>query len=180
MIRNGIDLDQLAALEQQLETVPEAGALSVRLRTRWDGGYGASTRAEELVVGGERSPRDHEVTGDLPQVFGGRDRGPGSGELLLAALGTCITQRLAELAAVRGIDLEGLEVVATGDLDVRGTEGIDGVRPGFQRIGIRVEVAASDDVGDLLGDAVRTSPVADSLSAGVTMVSDVRRSATTR
>ena len=178
MICNGIDIDQLAAFGELVTTNPEAAAVAARVRTAWTGGYSARTDTEELVCGGERISRGDTLPVDLPQQLGGEDRGPAPGELVLAALGSCVAQGFIEAAAINAIPVDRLEISAEGHLDLRGTAGVEGVRPGLSRIHLDVEVesGASVEVLDgLLAEAVRLSPVADSLTAGVSIGADVRQ-----
>ena len=46
-------------------------------------------------------------------------------ELLLNALGACLMSGLANIAAARGIDLEGVTATVEGDIDLRGILGLD-------------------------------------------------------
>jgi uncharacterized OsmC-like protein len=178
MICNGIDTDQLAALGEVVATDPEAATVSARVRTAWRSGYSVRTATEELVCGGELISRSATLPVDLPRELGGDDQGPAPGEMVLAALGACVAQGFIEGAAVTGIQVDRLEVSARGHLDLRGNAGVEGVRPGLSKIHLDVEVesSAGDDVLDgLLAEAVRLSPVADSLTAGVAIDADVRQ-----
>ena len=72
--------------------------------------------------------------------------GPGtaacSGDLLLGALAACAQVTCQMVAAAMGIEVERIEAVAEGDLDLRGTLGIDGARVGFETIRLRLELDA--------------------------------------
>ena len=74
--------------------------------------------------------------------------GPGtaacSGDLLLGALAACSQVTAQMVAASMGIEAERIEVVAEGELDLRGTLGIDGAPVGFDQIRLRLEVDAPD------------------------------------
>ena len=115
---------------------------------------------------------------DLPQALGGEDRGAAPGELLLSALSACVTQAFVEVAAVQGVLVRGLRMTAEGELDLRGTAGIGEVRPGLShvRLDLEVDSNASDEiVEELVAAAVRTSPIADTLTAGVAIDVSVRQ-----
>jgi uncharacterized OsmC-like protein len=166
MTRNGIDATETLAYIGLLGEQPEAGAVTIRTRHRWDTAYAVDWHAEELTVAGERLARDHALTIDVPEDMGGTDAGPVPGEALLAALGACVSQQLVELATLRGIDIDGLEVTCEAEVDLRGSYGLAG-RPGLTgaTIDARVRSAVDDDVlAELLQEAVRTSPAADSLA----------------
>jgi uncharacterized OsmC-like protein len=74
---------------------------------------------------------------------GGPGTGACSGDLLLGALAACAQITCQMVAAATGIETERIEVTAEGDLDLRGTLGIDRDAPvGFDAIRLRLEVDA--------------------------------------
>ncbi|TVR25221.1 MAG: OsmC family peroxiredoxin [Nitriliruptor sp.] len=178
MICNGIDTDQLAAFAGLVTSGPEAVIVSTRVRTRWEERYRTHVAAEGFELGADRIPRSATLSVDRPQELGGTDGGPAPGELILAALGSCVAQTFVEAAAMTGVRVDRLELAAQGNLDLRGNAGVEGVRPGLARIHLDVEVACDADEGvvdALLADAVRRSPIADSLAAGVQVRASVRQ-----
>lgn len=83
--------------------------------------------------------RGHTIKVDEPPPLGGQDLGANPVEHALIALASCQAITYRFWAAQLGIELEGLEIIAEGDLDVRGFFGFDdSVRPGFT--GVRIEV----------------------------------------
>ena len=177
MICNGIDTDQLAAFAGMVTSGPEAGIVSAHVRTRWEERYHTHVAAEGFELHDDRIPRSATLSVDRPQALGGSDRGPAPGELILAALGSCVAQTFIEAAAMTGVRVDRLEIAAEAHLDLRGNAGVEGVRPGLTRIHLDVEVesdADEDVVVALLADAVRRSPIADSLTAGVQVGASVR------
>jgi uncharacterized OsmC-like protein len=170
MICNGIDTGQLAAFGELVVDDPRTAIASARVRTRWEERYRTRVSTEEFAVGGERVIRGATLTLDRPRVLGGGDGGPAPGELVLAALGSCVAQAFLEEASMSGVEVERFELSAEGHLDLRGNVGVEGVRPGITRIDLDVEVESSagpEVLDGLLAGAVRRSPVADSLAAGV-------------
>lgn len=76
---------------------------------------------------------------------GGPGTGPCSGDLLLGALAACAQVTCQMVAAAMGIDAERIEVVADGDIDLRGTLGVSREAPvGFEAIRLRFEIDAPD------------------------------------
>jgi uncharacterized OsmC-like protein len=74
---------------------------------------------------------------------GGPGTGACSGDLLLGALAACAQITCQMVAAATGIDAERIEVIADGDIDLRGTLGIGREAPvGFEAIRLRIEVDA--------------------------------------
>lgn len=76
---------------------------------------------------------------------GGAGTGACSGDLLLGALAACAQLTAQMVAEAMGIRAEKIEVTVEGDLDLRGTLGIDPSAPvGFKAIRSRIEVVAPD------------------------------------
>jgi uncharacterized OsmC-like protein len=74
---------------------------------------------------------------------GGPGAGACSGDLLLGALAACAQITAQMVAAALGIETTRLEVIAEGDLDLRGTLGVDRTAPvGFEAIRLRFEIEA--------------------------------------
>ncbi len=98
---------------------------------------------------------------------------PCSGDLLLGALAACQEITLRMVAAAMGIALESLEVEAIGELDLRGTMGVDRDAPvGFTSIRCETHVAVQDDgrperARRLLENAERYCVVLNTLRSGV-------------
>jgi uncharacterized OsmC-like protein len=85
------------------------------------------------------STRGHAVKVDEPQSLGGQDLGANPVEYALISLASCQAITYRFWAAKLGIELDGLEVTAEGDLDVRGFLGFDErVRPGFTVVRLEV------------------------------------------
>ncbi len=76
---------------------------------------------------------------------GGPGTGACSGDLLLGALAACAQLTCQMVATSMGIPVRSLEVQVDGDLDLRGTLGVDkSVGAGFDAIRIRFEVDAPE------------------------------------
>jgi len=84
---------------------------------------------------------------------GGEGTAPCSGDLLLGALAACAQVTCQMVAASSGIETTKIEVTANGELDLRGTLGIDREVPvGFDRITLRFDVEGAGDRRDELID----------------------------
>jgi uncharacterized OsmC-like protein len=74
---------------------------------------------------------------------GGPGTGACSGDLLLGALAACAQTTCQMVAAATGIETERIEVVAEGEVDLRGTLGLSREAPvGFESIRLRFEIDA--------------------------------------
>jgi putative redox protein len=85
------------------------------------------------------SSRDHVIEVDEPGVLAGGDLHANPVEYALASLASCQAITYRFWAAKLGIELDGLEIAAEGDIDLQGFFGLDtGVRPGFTAIRLDV------------------------------------------
>jgi len=128
----------------------------------------SSSRITLTARGGEASERmPTECSVDLGRAIyeaqahpgvGGPGTGACSGDLLLGALAACAQLTCQMVATAMGIDARRIEVVVEGDLDLRGTLGIDrDVSAGFEAIRLRFEIDAPDaSAEDLEGLIDRT------------------------
>jgi len=82
---------------------------------------------------------------------GGEGTAACSGDLLLGALAACAQLTLQMVATAMGIPVRHLEVHVEGDIDLRGTLGLDKeVGAGFQDIRVRVDVDAPEATAEQL------------------------------
>ena len=86
--------------------------------------------------------------------------GPGSaacsGDLLLGALAACAQVTCQMVAASMDLPVRSIEVVVEGDLDLRGTLGMDrDLGVGFQEIRTRFEIDAPDADDEALAELIR-------------------------
>jgi uncharacterized OsmC-like protein len=82
---------------------------------------------------------------------GGEGTAPCSGDLLLGALAACAQVTCQMVAAASKIETTKIEVTADGELDLRGTLGIDREVPvGFDRITLRFDVEGAGERRDEL------------------------------
>lgn len=96
------------------------------------------------------------VQAGLHPATGGSGVSACSGDMLLQALVACAGVTLRAVATNRGIDVTG-RVLAEGDLDFRGTLGIDRTAPvGFRAIRLRFELE-SDATSEELDALIRTT-----------------------
>ncbi len=153
-------------LERALLRRPNAGLqIDAAATARWHGG----TRVLCTHVNGA-----HVLT-DMPESMGGDGTGVTPGWLLRAGLASCTATMIAMLAALEGIQLEVLEVVASSRSDVRGMIGIadangNPVEAAPRDMELRVRVSATGGIApnalrDLVERANRCSAVSRALQA---------------
>lgn len=111
------------------------------------------------------------VKAGLHPATGGNGALVCSGDMLLQALVACAGVTLRAVATAKGIELRGGSVSAEGDLDFRGTLGVDREAPvGFKAIRLRFDldaVATDDELAALQKLTERYCVVYQTLASGV-------------
>ena len=163
-IKNGVNVDQLVETINAVQEMPELAKFEFRTKTNWiEGGHCVSSAKSFYGVGQEDATRQETFTmeADHPEVLLGKDKAATPAEILLHALGACLTGAMAYHAAANGIELEGVESSLDGDVDLHGFLGLDeNIRKGFNGINVKFKVK-SDATEDQLRALAQFSPVFD-------------------
>lgn len=180
-IVNGFDADTLGAFFETLEQNPEGGHATFSTHSRWRGGDDrVSSRMAGYEIDGERlhhQEREHRAETDELRELGSTDTAPSPGELLMSAVGSCITATTRAYAVTKGIRLTRVEVAVEADMKLHGMFGLDAsVRPGLRELRATIRIA-----GDADGEALREvallgyqfSPVRDTVHDGAPVTPDV-------
>lgn len=159
MMRNGVDMERVNALKEEMRKDPAAGKKTLSGITSWSGGAHSTT-----IV------RNFAIPADEPALLGGTGRGASPTELVLTGLSACIAVGIAYSAAEDGIEVNLIEIDVAGDLDLRGFLEIGDLRPGLAEIRLTVRVdadAPQELIEELVHHGYRRSPVAASLEGRV-------------
>ena len=120
-------------LKQRYRADPSTAMITLRA----SGSQGEAPVACSIEVG----RAIHEA--QAHEGVGGAGTAACSGDMLLGALAACAQVTGQMVAAAMGIETKKLEVQVEGDLDLRGTLGIDPDTPiGFQSIRLRFDIDA--------------------------------------
>ena len=136
---NGVDVPTLFATIAAVDAQRELCDFRFRATNRWQAGtHSRNTIKSFYGAGGEQEHvREFAVDADHPQVLVGSDQAPLPVELLLAALASCLTSGIGNIASARGVRLQEVESVIEGEIDIQGILGLsDEVRNGFRNIRI--------------------------------------------
>jgi uncharacterized OsmC-like protein len=180
--RNGVDTARLFATLDAVKAQPEAARFRFSVDNRWISGTHNRNQISTFFGVGAEQQREatFAVEADHPAVLVGGDAAPTPAELMLAALASCLTSGLGNIAAVRKITLESVESRVEGDIDLRGVLGLsDEVRNGFEQIRVSFRVrgdAPPAELRKLVEQAVARSAVYDVLTHGVPISVDVATS----
>lgn len=117
--------------------------------------------------------RDHQVVTDSPPDFAGYNLGPGSPELQLGILGSCLAHSYLIQAARLGVPLDAIDVTVSGQLDARAG------RPGFEAVPVHphdlaytvriVSPASREAVARLEAEVDRACPILNLLRSPQTV-----------
>jgi uncharacterized OsmC-like protein len=177
-IRNGVDTATLFATLDAIKGDPELAKFQFRASNRWiagthsqstiDGFFGAKQEMRHAVP--------HHADTDHPAVLVGADNGPTPVEYLLHALASCLTAGLANIAAVRGVNLTEVTSTVEGDIDLLGILGMSTeVRNGYKQIKVTFNVKGDDPekLRQVVEQSRQRSAVFDVLTNGVPVSVDV-------
>lgn len=163
---NGVRVRSFFETLDTIRRDPALGHFQFRAHNQWlDGVHTRSTIKGLYGAGAEQHTRDTPfvVETDLPGVLEGGEHAPSPVELLLAALGSCVTTTLVSQAAIRNIHLDSVDVRVAGDIDMRGFLGLSEHRkPAFGeiRVSVRLESGAPDaDLERIVELATAHSPL---------------------
>jgi uncharacterized OsmC-like protein len=138
---NGINVDDLFALIDNVKREPAKGKTNWHVTTTWQGQARSRAEIENYEIGGERVPRRFSIDIDEPRELGGSNSFANPQEHLIAALNACMTVGYAAQCAVRGITLESLAIETEGEIDLRGFLGIDPAVPqGYENLSYTVRI----------------------------------------
>ncbi|WP_207591711.1 OsmC family protein [Halomontanus rarus] len=175
---NGVDVAQLGQAVEAITGDETIGQFRFRAETEWTDGLQCVTAIDDFDQAGERiHTQEFRIEGDEPEQILGKRTAPNAVELLLAALGSCLSVGYAANAAAMGIELEDLRFELEGDVDLRGFLGIsEDVRAGYNSVTCTAYVDADASEAELaeLRDRVETtSPLMDTITNAVPVETDV-------
>ena len=132
---NGIDIDDLSDVLRDVQRDPAKAMAEFRVKTVWQGRARSETTVESYSIGGTRMARNFTVAVDEPEELLGENSAINPRELLMTALNSCLMVSFVMGAAIKGIELESIEIETEGKLDLRGFLGVDrDVAAGFETI----------------------------------------------
>jgi len=157
-------------LKERYRADPEASRITLRAR--------GSTTDEAVTCSVDIGRMLYEAQAHVG--VGGPGTGACSGDLLLGALAACAQVTTQMVATSMGIPYERIEVAVEGDLDLRGTLGLDRDVPvGFDAIRVRFEVdapeAGEEQLAALHEKAERYCTVLQTLRTPPTITTELTR-----
>ena len=174
-IVNGIDTEQIQGMMAAVKKQPQMAQAKIFAKTKWKSGFNNEASVKDFEMGGAMNTTSRKrpfiIAGDHPPELLGTNKGAASVEVLLAALGHCISNGFAMYGAAMGIPVESVTIDVEGDIDLQGLLMLPEpgkVRPGFQEIRATYYVksaAPRDQLEKLAKLSEDFSPVRDSIRA---------------
>jgi uncharacterized OsmC-like protein len=179
-IDNGVNVEALHGARAALTEAPPAAAFKWRAQNEWGNGTHSRSTVEKFFGLGEEQAHTQAfvLDTDHPAQFAAGDNGITPIEMMLAGLAGCLTAGIASIAQHRGIQLRSVVANVEGDLDMRGTLGIDpDVRNGFGDVTVTYDIeadATSAEIAALVAQSQKRSPVFDIMTNPTTVTVSVR------
>ena len=178
---NGVDVPTLFATLDAVKAQNDIAAFQFRASNTWVGGTHSRTTYSGFFGAGQEMQHKHEtvVEADHPAVLVGNDHAPTAAEYLLHAIAACLTSGIANIAAVRGVELTKVTSTVEGDIDLLGILGLssDGsVRNGYRQIKVTFDIEGDADdetLRRIVEQSRRRSAVYDALTNPTPVVIDV-------
>lgn len=178
-VRNGVDTATLFATLDAVKGNKEIAKFQFRASNTWVSG----THSRSTIHGFHGAMQEmehaqaHSFDADHPAVLVGADKGPTPVEYLLHALATCLTAGIANIAAVRKVNLSEVTSTVEGNIDLLGILGLgEGqVRNGFQDIKVTFSMKGDDPakLREVVEQSRARSAVLDVITNGVPVVIEV-------
>ena len=177
-IRNGVDTATLFATIEAVRGNNEIADFQFRATNKWvSGTHNQSTLHGFFGATQEMTHKQPFIfDADHPAVLVGQDNGPTPVEFLLHALAACLTAGIANVAAVRGVNLTSVESTVEGDIDLLGILGLsDDVRNGYEQVRVSFTLRGDDPekLRAVVEQSRKRSAVFDVLTNGVPVSVDI-------
>lgn len=141
---NGINTHDLQGAIDAITTNPENGQTHWAVSSRWVGGTRSDHHIDSCRIGKAEVFRRFTLSTDEPLQLCGTNQFANPQEYLLSALNACMMVGYAAVAARMGITLTKIEILTTGDIDLRGFLGIDpSVASGYESLEQTVRLAGN-------------------------------------
>jgi uncharacterized OsmC-like protein len=174
---NGINVADVRDLIAAVQANSKNGMTRWRVTNTWQGRMQSAARIDGFEMGGEQVRRPFEFDVDEPLELGGANRFANPQEHLLAALNACMTVGFTALCALNGVEIETLEIVTEGDIDLRGFFGLESsVSPGYDQLKTVMTVkgsASQETFQEIFQAMLATSPNVHNITRPIALASSL-------
>jgi uncharacterized OsmC-like protein len=179
-VDNGVNVTALLDARKALTEAPAAAQFKWRAKCDWvKGTHSRSTVETFFGLGEEQKHRStFSFDADHPEIFASEDHGATPVEIVLAALGSCLTAGVAAVAQNREIQLHSVNATLEAGMDIQGILGIDSdVRNGFDGIKVTYTIKADatpDEIKAIVAQSQKRSAVYDIVTNPTNVTVEVR------
>jgi uncharacterized OsmC-like protein len=178
-VDNGVNVEALLGARQAITDEPALGKFTWRATNTWLNGTHSRGEVEGFYGLSDEQSHTKKFTfdADHPLQFAAEDNGAAPVEIVLVALGACLTGGVASVAQQRGIQLRSVTATIEADHDLRGILGADPEVPNrfsAVRVDYAIDADASpEDVEALVAQSQKRSAVFDLLTNPTAVTVDV-------
>ena len=178
-VRNGIDVGQLMTAIEAVKSDPANGRLTFVVNSRWKGGLRSEHQPGTYCVGSQSAMhgKAHTLLVDEPPEVLGTDAGMSPAEVIMSALGSCLSVGYSANAAAMGIDIDEISLEITGEGSLEGFMNLRDQKPGLTGISIKANVksrnATPKQLQDLHDYVNAHSPIWDTIANPVKITSEL-------
>jgi len=179
-VDNGVNVEALLGARQALTDAPAGAQFKWRAKCEWVRGTHSRTHVEGFHGLGEEQKHRTTFTfdADHPEIFASEDHGATPVEIVLAALGSCLTGGIAAVAQHRQIQLHSVTATIEGGMNLLGILGADpDVRNGFDGIKVTYDIKADatpEQIRALVAQSQKRSAVFDAITNPTNVTVEVR------
>lgn len=179
-VDNGVNVEHLLGARQALTEAPAGAEFQWRAKCQWVRGTHSRSTVETFFGLGEEQKHKAKFTfdADHPEVFASEDHGATPVEIVLAALGSCLTGGVAAIAQHRNIQLHSVMATIEADHNLLGILGADPeVRNGFNGIRVTYDIkadASPEEIRALVAQSQKRSAVYDAITNPTNVTVTVR------
>jgi len=179
-VDNGVNVEALLGARQALTESPAGAKFKWRAKTEWVRGTHSRSAVDHFFGLGEEQKHKTKFTfeADHPEIFASEDHGATPVELVLAALGSCLTAGVAAVAQNRGTQLHSVSATIEGGMDILGILGADrDVRNGFDGIKVIYDIKADatpEEIRAIVAQSQKRSAVYDVITNPTNVTVEVR------
>jgi len=155
------------------------GKLVFTVKSKWKGGLQSEHQPGTYCVGPQQGTHrvNHTLRVDEPAEILGTDTGMSPAEIILSALGACLSVGYSANAAAMGIDLDEISLEITGQGSLEGFMNLRNQPPGLTNVAVKAHLQsrnASPEQLQNLHDYVNShSPIWDTIANPVKVTSQL-------
>src|SRR5689334_10709275 len=166
-VDNGVNVGALLGVRTALAGAPEIAQFQWRSTVSWVNGTHSRSDVETFYGFGEEQRHHTTFSYDIdhPLQFASEDKGVTPVEVVLVALGGCLTAGVAAVAQQRSIQLRSVRATLTAEMDLHGILGADpDIRNGFSGVSVAYQIdadATAEEIRALVAQSQKRSAVYD-------------------